>query len=33
MKPEIEYLIFFLTLLLSVFFIMLTGKENDNGKK
>lgn len=33
MKVEFQYLIVFLTIIVSIFMILMTGKENDNAKK
>jgi hypothetical protein len=33
MKVEFQYLIIFLTIIVSIFMIMMTGKNNDNAKK
>lgn len=33
MKVEFQYLIIFLTIIVSIFMIMMTGKDNDDAKK
>jgi len=33
MKVEFQYLIIFLTIIVSIFMIMMTGKGNDDAKK
>lgn len=33
MKVEFQYLIIFLTIIVSIFMIMMTGKDDDNAKK
>lgn len=33
MKVEFQYLIIFLTIIVSIFMIMMTGKNDDNAKK
>lgn len=33
MRVEFQYLIIFLTIIVSIFMIMMTGKDNDNAKK